>query len=280
MSIALRPSFRRIPATGALALVALTVGLQAQRTPIPEDLLYDDHVREELGVNAITVPSIERIFKDLEELGNLPYEELSRKLPEKAPRERSITAISLGTLITDGLLTVQCEERGPLKPIGEALRAHAEALGADKRVTRHAKSLVEHSLAGDWKELKKELTATQHDVEAELVLLRDARLAILISLGGWLRASQIASVTLKKDFDAEKATKVMRLDVIDYFNAELESLALDELSNEKLEGLRTDLIKLREQMTPAGPGQLYTEGQLAAVAREVDAILSRVLVAR
>lgn len=162
--------------SGLVLLITGVVAGADQRVAIPEDLLFDEHVREEFGVNDFTAPSIERIFADLERLGDLPYDTLSRKLPENAPKERSVTALSLGALIADGLLTVQSEKRGDLKPIGEALKAHAEALGADKRVNRHTKSLVEHSLSGDWTQLKKELASTQNDVEAELVLLRDSTL--------------------------------------------------------------------------------------------------------
>jgi hypothetical protein len=172
---------------------------------------------------------------------------------------------------------VQCEKRGHLKPIGETLRTHAEALGADKRVKRYSKSLVELSLKGEWKDLKEELANTQDDVEAELVLLRDVQIAHLISLGGWLRACQIACTALKKNFDAEKATALMRLDVIDYFNAELETLVPDRLSKEKLGILRSDMVELRKQMTPRGANGLYTREQLTEVGESVDGMLTRVL---
>ena len=273
----LHPTASILAALPVALLLATAARAPAQFRAIPEDLLFDEHVREEFGVNEFTAPSIERIFKDLEALGDLPYNELSRKLPENAPKERAIAAISLGILIADGLLTVQCEKRGDLKPIGEALKNHAEALGADKRMNRHTKSLVEHSLSGDWTKLKTELAATQGDVEAELVLLRDVHIAHLISLGGWLRASQIACTTLQKDFDPERATSVIRLEVLDYFNSELETLKADTLSREKLEVLRKDLKALRQRMDPQGPKQQYTRQQLTMIGREVNQILKRVL---
>src|SRR5690606_21587438 len=97
-----------------------------------------------------------------------------------------------------------------LEPIGRSLLDHAETLGADKRMNRHTKGLLEHSLSGDWEKLKTELSATQSDVEAELVLLRDVNIANLIALGGWLRAFQIATLALEESFDEEKAKTIMR----------------------------------------------------------------------
>lgn len=247
----------------------------SQKSAIPEDLLFDEHVREEFGVNDFTAPSIERIFKDLENLGDLPYAEVSRKLPEHAPKERAISAISMGILIADGLLTVHCEKRGDLKPIGESLKAHAEALGADKRMNRHTKELVEHSLSGEWTALKKALAATQLDVEAELVLLRDVHMAHLISLGGWIRALQVACSALKQDFDEEKAKSTIRLDIIDYFINEMETIEVDKLSKSKVATLKSDLTALRKLMEPqAGT---YTKDQISKINVHTATIITKIL---
>ena len=43
---------------------------------VPEDLIGDEHVREEFGVNRFTTPSIKKLFEQLDELGELPYAEL------------------------------------------------------------------------------------------------------------------------------------------------------------------------------------------------------------
>lgn len=269
------PKYFRLAGFLALLIFGGPFTWADQRVPIPEDLLLDEHVREEFGINDVTAPSIERIFADLDSLGDLPYDELSRKLPENAPKERAVTALSLGALIADGLLTVQSEKRGDLKPIGEALKVHAEALGADKRVNRHTKSLVEHSLAGDWTKLKKELAATQSDVEAEMVLLRDVQVANLISLGGWLRAFQIACGALEKNFDADKADKIIRIDIIDYYNAEMETLEVDELSQAKIKVLAEDLKTLRPMMDPNSDGK-HTSAQLKELSRFLRGTLAKV----
>ena len=46
------------------------------RPNVPEDLIDDPNVREELGVNKFTAPSIKRIFDDLDKLAPLPADEL------------------------------------------------------------------------------------------------------------------------------------------------------------------------------------------------------------
>ena len=49
----------------------------AQAQEIPDELLEDEHVREEFGVNKFTTPSIKKIFEDLQKLRPLPYDEFS-----------------------------------------------------------------------------------------------------------------------------------------------------------------------------------------------------------
>src|SRR6478752_2800716 len=60
---------------------------QASRK-VPNDLLSNDHVREEFGVNEFTTPSIRKIFDQLDSLGTLSYDNLKRPLPDKPPTDR------------------------------------------------------------------------------------------------------------------------------------------------------------------------------------------------
>jgi hypothetical protein len=100
-----------------------------------------------------------------------------------------------------------------------------------------------------WNEVKKELSSTQQDVEAELVSLRDADLAHLISLGGWIRALEVSTVAVEKQFSEERARKVMREDIADYYTESIGGLEpkISERPNyiamrEVLSGLRTGMV--------------------------------------
>ena len=184
---------------------------------IPDDLVDDEHVREEFGINAITTPSIKKVFESLESLGTLPYERLKREIPDRPPRDRALVALSLGSLVADGFLIVQSEQIEQIEPIGKSILSHAKILGAGMKLSRHSKSIIESSGLGDFERLKDELAETQSDVEAEMVLLRDVDIVHLISLGGWLRALEIVSKTALTPYSPEKAKVVQRTDIIEYF---------------------------------------------------------------
>ena len=248
---------------------------------VPEDLIGDEHVREELGVNRFTTPSIKKLFEQLDELGELPYAELKREIPKTIPRERTLVALGLGTLISDGFLVVQSEEIEELENIGRAVLKQAQVLGAGKRVTKYTKSILENSVLGKWDKLKEELSKTQADVEAEMVMLRDVDIANLVALGGWIRAFEIAAVTTQKNYSNEKAVKLARTDLIAYFVETLQGLEpkLRERAhliqiNKDLESLLASLGGHDPESENPQPKIIPTKEDVAELAKKARAILA------
>lgn len=225
---------------------------------IPKDLIDDAHVREELAVNEFTAPSISKLFDTLQFLMPLPIAEVERKMPARMSQDRADLAIELGFLIADGFLVVQAEQLEKVEDMAKDLTRYGKALGAGDRVNRHAAGLLDSAKKGDVGQLKKELASTQRDVEEELVTLRDADLAHLISLGGWIRALEVSTVAVNKQFSPERARKVMREDIADYYSDCITGLEprISERPNylamrDLLAGLRTEMtLKEGEEPTP------------------------------
>lgn len=217
---------------------------QGKRAPIPEDLVGDEHVREEFGVNEFTTPSIRKLFEMLDSLGNLPYDEVKRPVPDKTPGDRIALSLGLGTLIADGFLVVQCQRIEPIENVGRALLKYAKSLGAGTRMNRHTQSIFEHSLKGNWNELKDELAMTQVDVEADMVQLRDVDIAHLISLGGWVRAFEIATKAVKVSYAPERTRNLGRRDIVEYYLMSLETLHPDLQEKAVVKDMRKGLEEL------------------------------------
>lgn len=216
---------------------------------IPKDLVDDPHVREELGVNEFTAPSISKLFDTLLFLMPLPIAEVNRKMPARMPQDRADLAIELGFLIADGFLLVQAEQLDQVQDLANDLTRYGKALGAGDRVNRHAAGLRDSAKKKDVAQMKKELTATQHDMEVELFSLKDADLAHLISLGGWIRALEVSTVAVDKQFSVERARKVMREDIADYYTESVTGFepSISERPNymamrDLLAGLRTEMV--------------------------------------
>ena len=258
-------TMRLLPLLGILVLSSLPLAAEENAAPdepiergngIPADLLDDPHVREELAVNEFTAPSISKLFDTLQFLMPLPLLETELQLSERMPLDRADLAIELGFLIADGFLVVQAEQLDKVEDLATKLTRYGKALGAGDRVNRHSAGLLDSAKKKDVPQLKKELAATQRDVEAELVTLRDADLAHLISLGGWIRALQVSTVAVDKQFSAERARKVMREDIADYYTESVAGLEprISERPNylamrDLLAGLRTEMV-LKEGEEP------------------------------
>ena len=232
----------------AFSLVLLTIGAtqRSQAQEVPEDLIGDEHVREEFGINEFTTPSIKKLFADLDDLGTLPYDKLKRNYKAVSSRDRSILALNLGILISDGFLVVQSEKIAELQKVGSEVLKQAKALGSGMRVTKHTKALLENSGLGEWEKLKTELAKTQVDVEAEMVMLRDVDIAHMVALGGWLRAFEIAATTSLDPFSSKKASKLIRPDLVHYFHDSLQGLEPKLREKQHIKDLIKGVGELRE----------------------------------
>ncbi len=228
---------------------------EVKSTPakVPEDLVGNEHVREEFGVNDFTTPSIQKIFDQLDSLGTLSYDNLKRPIADKPPGDRVLLSLALGTLIADGFLVVHCEKVEEMEKVGRNLLKYAKALGAGMRINKHSQSLLENSVKGDWKKLRTELATTQTDVEAEMVLLRDSDVAHLISLGGWLRAFEISTDAVTQNYTPEKSRQLSRTDIVEYYISSLETLNPDIKKIPAIQDLIEGLQAMRPLLdVPAG----------------------------
>ncbi len=193
----------------------------------PDTTLEDSgeaHMREELGVNAFTTPSIDRIFQKLQRLGPIPTDTIARRLDDDNYTNRMQIALNFGRLIAEGFLTIQTEDREEIESLGRKLVRNAKALGVGDSVTAHSRELVETGRKGDWPALRRKLSAAQEDVEKAMLELRDDQLAHMIALGGWLRGLEIATSVLQLKQTSEAYPVIQEIDLIDYFSDRLSTL--------------------------------------------------------
>ena len=193
--------------------------IEAEQPPSGEE-----HELEELGVNRYTAPSIAQIFKQLDELKPLPFDQVKREPADVAGASREQKALMFGQLIGDGFLLVEAERKNLVENFGRVLIQHARALGVGDRVMRHSASLTELGRRGDWPRMRQELITTQTDVEQAMLDLRDEKMAHLISLGGWLRGLEICAAAVDLDFSPKRAAILARSELADYFATELKTL--------------------------------------------------------
>ena len=184
----------------------------------------DEHMREELGVNPITAPSIQSILKGLEVFRPIPLDVIDKADRDASFNNRFQTAMHFGSLVADGFMLTLAERPQEIQNIGRSLIRESRALGVGGRLTKRSKSLFEHSDKGDWIGMRQELMRTQQDVETSMLELHDEEMAHMIRLGGWLRGFQLGAVSTASSYTPDKAKILGNVEIMDYFLDRLDTL--------------------------------------------------------
>jgi hypothetical protein len=231
-----------------------------------------DYEREELGVNPYTAPSVADIFQQLDDLKPLSFEQLKREFPQTLPTGREQMGMVFGGLVADGFLIVECQKKNLVDDLGRVLLRQARSLGVGDRVMRHSASLTELGRRGDWTAVRRELIATQNDVEQAMTALRDQKLAHLISLAGWLRGLEITSGAVESKYTPERAAVLWQRDLINYFAEEMKTLPPPLAHTPLFEKLRAGVSAIRTLLNRAPPDKISLSDvkELHAQARELN----------
>jgi len=224
----------------------------------------DEHMREELGVNPITAPSIQETLKQLEVFRPVPVALIDSANREATFNNRLQTAMHFGSLVADGFLLTLAERPQDLQDVGKALIRQARALGVGERLTKRSKSLLEYSDKGDWMGMRQELVRTQQDVETSMLELRDEEMAHMISLGGWLRGFQLGANSTADAYSSAKAQVLGNTEIMDYFLDRLDTLHPRLKKTEMVTVLTNRLKEIRAAADEAG-GKPLTAGQVEKI---------------
>jgi hypothetical protein len=235
-----------------LVAIYATAALPVRGQETPAETMLDEYAREELGVNELTTPSIQRLFNELEVFKPVPVSLIAETDFDRTYNNRFQTSLNFGALICDGFFAVVAEQKGLIQQVGRALLRQAKSLAVGQRLSTHANSLLELGTRGDWAELKLELIKTQADVEDAMIELRDEEMAHMISLGGWLRGFEIGAIVTAEDYSPQRAEGLMKTDVMDYFLERLSTLNPRLKNTELVHSIISRLEAIRKVAGAAG----------------------------
>ena len=239
-------SRRCIAAVFSLAL-GLSAGAEKPRTPA--ELASIEHAREELGINEFTAPSIELLFRELQEMRPIPFDKVWRDLPDPQPQSRAMLGLLAGGVIADGFLAVAAEKRSRIEPVGRVLLRLAKGLGVGDHVTKHSQSILEKSVQNHWSDVKTELVRAQADTEAGLMSLKDEEIAHLVALGGWLRGLEITSSLVVENYNEKRAARLIQPELFDYFIDRVGTLSPKLKAMRPFQIIDRDLKQIRTMTT-------------------------------
>lgn len=233
-------------------------------------------MREELGVNEFTAPSIEVIIAELDSLKPIPFDKVWRNLPDTTPQDRARLALCTGAVLADGFLAVAGEKQSRIEPVGRVLLKLSKGLGVADRVSKHSRSILEKAARQQWPEIKLELIRTQADVEAAMLGLKDEEIAHLVALGGWLRGLEMTAGIVLDDYSVERARRLIQPELLDYFldrvstlNPNLKKTQLGQTLDRNLKEVKRIVTKPVD--VPVGKDEVKKVRELA---KEMNALIA------
>ncbi|HEX5175957.1 MAG TPA: hypothetical protein VFV83_02955 [Chthoniobacteraceae bacterium] len=234
------------------------------------------HIREELGVNAFTAPSIAVIFAELRALQPLPLDKVWRDLPETTPQDRARLGLCAGQTIAAGFLAVTAQKPSRIDAVGRVLLRLARGLGIGEHVSRHAKSIFELAARNQWNEMEAELVRSQVDVERALLALKDEELAHLVSLGGWLRGLEAVATTVLEDYQPGNGRRLIQPQLLAYYTDRVSTLNPALRDRPLFKSIRAVLDELKE-ITAHAPADGPAEADVKKI-RDLTRDVNRAIV--
>src|SRR5712675_2165802 len=196
------------------------IGFSAQAAPAPQHI----DVKQYKKVEDVVVPLPNEVFAALNKLGPVNWKEFVRTEKGVNFSERPRTALLLGNVIADGFIAVQAQDAPAVKDIGQRVLSLAKGIGVGASITPHAKAITEAADKRKWDSVRQELDRTQSSVQAAMNEVHDEKLSQLVSLGGWLRGTQVLSSVVTKHFSADGAELLHQPDLLSYFQTRLEAM--------------------------------------------------------
>src|SRR6266540_478872 len=192
-----------------LGMLALVAGVFAATGTTDTARLPADQLEKAVKSDSISIPTPGELFAALGKRGKTNWSGQYRGPMPVTYRNRAQIALNLGGLIADGFIAVEAKDSQQVKNIGSDIIKLAKALGVSENLLKRGNSINEFAENNEWDTLQEELEATQNEVKSSMQSHSDQDLVILVSLGGWIRGTQVVSGAIAQNYD-ERSAKVLR----------------------------------------------------------------------
>jgi hypothetical protein len=259
-----------------------TAAFAAEPTPLPSPpsppspaTLPAEQLAKAIKTDLLTIPTPGELFAAFEKPGKPDWTGQYRTPIPMTYRNRGKIALNLGGLIADGFIAVQAQDSQQVKNIGTDIIKLAKALGVSENVLSRGNSINEFAENAEWDALQEELEATQNEVKTSMQSHSDQDLVILVSLGGWIRGTQVVSASIIKNYD-ERSAKVLRQPaVVNFIHTKMNEIG-PELRNEPLVKAVGDQLSALEKLVAFPPGKGPTLEEVRKVNQAVSKLMDEI----
>ena len=260
----------RVPLAALAFLAGLSAAFATETAPLPPDLLA-----KAIKTDSLTIPTPGELFAALQKPGKPDWAGQYRTPIPMTYRNRAQIALNLGGLIADGFIAVEAQDSQQVKNIGTDIIKLAKALGVSENVLSRGNSINEFAENSEWDALQEELEATQNEVKSSMQSHRDQDLVILVSVGGWIRGTQVVSASVIKNYDEQSAKVLRQPAVVNFMHSKVNEIG-EELRNEPLVKDVSDQLVIIEKLDTFQAGKAPTLEEVRKLNEAVTKLMEEI----
>ena len=247
--------------TGGLALLclsALALGEEAATQVTAAAPLSAEEIAGAGKIDALSIPTPGELLAALNKLGKMDWSSKFRAPVATSDPSRAKMALNLGGLIADGYIAVEAEDTQQVKNLGKDILALGKSLGVSKEILDRGKSLTEFADSKQWDVLKEELEATQNEVKDAMETNKDLDLVTLVTLGGWLRGTEVLSGWIAEHYTEAGAKLLRQPGIVAFLGGKIEAMPEKTKSENSVKKAQAKLKEIEAAVsfpTSAAPTQ-------------------------
>lgn len=239
---------------------------------LAEESMTPEQISQAVRVESITIPMPGEFFAAIDKKGRPNWTQLVRTGAVTASASRVQIALALGTLVADGYIAVEAEDSQSVKNIGKEIINLARKLNVSQSVLGRSNSINDFATNNDWNALREELEATQNEVKLDMMDQKDTSLVTLVTLGAWLRGTEIASGLVEQAYTPDSAQLLRQPAIIDYLIQQIDSLTPTMRKDPLVVTIRETLVKSRSYVNAQPPSAEAIKDLHTAMAKAVQLI--------
>jgi hypothetical protein len=244
-------------------------------TAVEAPRLSSEQLARAVKNDAISIPTPGELFAALSKPGKPNWSGQFRGPLPTSYRNRAQIALNLGGLIADGFIAVEAQDGQQVKNIGTDIIKMAKALGVSENILGRSNSINDFAENSEWDALQEELEATQNEVKSSMQSHQDQDLVILVSLGGWIRGTEVVSSAVLQNFNEQSARVLRQPALVNFIHAKVKDISA-ETRNDPLVKKVSDELGTIEQLVSFPPGKSPTVDDVRKVHEAVGRVMQQI----
>jgi hypothetical protein len=183
--------------------------------------------------------------------------------------------MNLGGLIADGFIAVEAQDSQQVKNTGTDIIKMAKALGVSENILSRGNSINEFAENNEWDTLQEELEATQNEVKSSMQSHNDQDLVILVSLGGWIRGTQVVSGAIARNYDEQSAKVLRQPALVKFMQSKINEISPELRSEPLVKDVSEELTGI-EKLVSFPAGKAPTVDEVRKVNEAVGKVMEKI----